>query len=157
MLSKYQIKISHHPLQHIHLSFQQYKIDVHIHSSQYRYVYIKMYINIDQYSNPPLIRTIILQLKKQGLTRGKAQSLSRGDNLVQFYYLQASESGLIREVIFGGSGLIREVIFGGSGPIREVIFGGSGLIKWMVFDGSGLKRWMAFGGSGLIRGELTVI
>ena len=39
------------------------------------------------------------------------------------------QSGLIREVAFGGCGLIREVTFGGCGLIREVAFGKNDLIR----------------------------
>ena len=34
--------------------------------------------------------------------------LSRGDNLVIFYYFSALNSSMIREVTFGGNGLSRE-------------------------------------------------
>jgi hypothetical protein len=69
-----------------------------------------------------------------------------GNNLVVFYYLIASESCLIREVLFGGCDFIRGVVFGGCGLIRGVAF------DWCV-----LIRRVAFGGCGLIRGGLLYI
>ena len=50
-----------------------------------------------------------------------------GNNLVVFYYLIASESCLIREVLFGEHGFIRRVVFGGRGFIR----GRTTVIQWL--------------------------
>ena len=55
-----------------------------------------------------------------------------GNNLVVFYYLIASESCLIREVLFGEHGFIRRVVFGGCGFIRGVVFGGRGFIRGRI-------------------------
>ena len=54
----------------------------------------------------------------------------RGNNVhVVVFYSGHLKSGLIREVVFGGTGHIREVVFGGTGHIREVVFGRTGHIR----------------------------
>ena len=76
----------------------------------------------------------------------------RGNNVhVVVFYSGHLKSGLIREVVFGGTGHIREVVFGGTGHIREVVFGGTGHIREVVFGGTGHIREVVFGGTGHIR------
>ena len=114
-----------------------------------------------------------------GLLRGMASL--KGDNLLVFYYISASEICLdkrvdrwwewpyksvdlwwewpYKRVTFSGSGLIKIVGHWWKWPykkgglrIRGLTFGGSGLRRGLAFGGSGLRRGLAFGGSGLKRG-----
>ena len=105
-----------------------------------------------------------------GLIRGMASL--KGDNLLVFYYISASEICLDKRVDLWWEWPYKSVDLWWEWPYKRVTFSGSGLIKivghwwkWpykkgglrirgLIFGGSGLKRGLIFRGSGLKRVDL---